>query len=97
MKKKSKKIPTFKSEEEEHAFWSKNSITDYPDEFENSNVEIDQLLARKIRERSRKKHLIAIRLDDMEYSKSQKLALGKGVGLSTLIRSWISQGIARGV
>lgn len=90
-----KSLPKFKSEKEEHDFWSTHSITDYLDEFENSNIEIDPKLAHKIRERHRKKHIIAIRLDDNEYSQSQKLALKKGFGLSALIRSWIAQGISR--
>lgn len=94
-KTKKKTLPKFKSEKEEQAFWSQNSLADYSDEFATVDIEIDPKLVRKIRERIKKKHIIAIRLDDEEYSQSQKLALKKGFGLSTLIRAWIAQGISR--
>lgn len=95
MKKTQKKMPKFKNEKKEHEFWSQNSLTNHLHEFEYADVQVDPKLAYRIRERSRKKHIIAIRLDEEEYSQSQKLALKKGFGLSTLIRTWIAQGILR--
>lgn len=93
-----KKLPKFKNEAEERRFWSLNDFADYAHEFEElpeGSVKLDPKLARKIRDRARKKHLVAIRLSDEEYAQAQKLALEKSFGLSTLIRSWIAQGIAR--
>lgn len=90
-----KKIPVLKTDKEVDQFWSKHDFTDYEGEFEPvpEGVQLDPKLARKIRERARKKHLIAIRLDEEQYSKAQRLALKKSLGLSSLIRMWISQSI----
>ena len=92
-----KKIPTLKTEEEVDEFWSRHDFADHLDEFETvpEGVHLDQKLARKIRERARKKHLIAIRLDDEQFTKAQHLALRKSLGLSSLVRMWISEAIRR--
>lgn len=99
MKRKKKKqqfIPRFKSEREEQEFWGSRDSTQFMHELKAlpaGEIQLDQKLARKIRERARKKHLIAVRLDDQQYSLAQKIAFKKSLGLSTLIRTWIAQGI----
>lgn len=92
MKRKKEKI----NDKKEHDYWEKNDFSDHISEFEPVNSEeflLDPKKAKQIRERARKKHLIAIRLDDEQYSLAQKLALRKDMGLSTLIRMWIKKGI----
>ena len=93
----SKKIPPLKTEEEVDQFWSSHDLTDHLNELESvpEGVKIDPKLARKIRRRSQKKHLIAIRLDDNQYSKAQRLAIQKSLGLSSLVRMWITEALRR--
>ena len=92
-----KKMSTLKKEGEIHEFWGKHDFTDHQDEFEPvpEGVRLDPKLVRKIRDRVKKKHLIAIRLDEDQYSKAQKLALKKSLGLSSLVRMWISEALRR--
>lgn len=93
-----KRMPVLQTDEEIDEFWSKHDFSDYVDEFKfvPERMRLDPKLARKIRERAKKKHLIAIRLDEELYSKAQRLALKKRLGLSSLVRMWISEGLRRG-
>lgn len=91
------KLPLLKTDKEIDRFWSSHDFTDYEDEFEpvREKTVLSPKLAKKIRERSRKKHLIAVRLDDEQYTYAQKLAFSKSLGLSTLIRTWIVEALRR--
>jgi hypothetical protein len=92
MTKNKKKI----NQTKEEVFWMNNDFTDHLQDFEqleDNALIVDPKLANTIRARARKKHLVAIRLDDEQYSLAQKLALKKDMGLSTLIRAWIKKGI----
>lgn len=91
-----RKLPTLKTEDEVDQFWAGQDFTDYVDEFQpEKGVQLDPKLAKKIRDRAKKKHLIAVRLDDELYSKAQKLAFKKSLGLSSLVRMWINEGLRR--
>jgi len=95
MQKKKKKL---KSDNAEHEFWSKNDLTDYLNDYEILDAKefsMDPNLSRQIKKQAQKKHLVAIRLDDTLYSLAQQLAVKKSLGLSSLLRSWIAQGIRR--
>ncbi|SRR5258708_22725077 len=91
---KKKKLPVFKSEEEEAKFWGTHSLKDYMHEF----APVDEVfllsprLARKIRERA-KKRLISIRLAHWEIEQSKKIAKQRKMPYQTLLREWIDAGL----
>jgi predicted DNA binding CopG/RHH family protein len=91
---KRKKLPVFKSADEEAEFWDTHSVTDYLHELE----EVDEVfvlspaLAKRIRERA-KKRLVSIRLAEWEIEKSKQVAKQKKMPYHALIRQWIDEGI----
>ncbi len=78
-----KKIPKFKTIQEERKFWDTHSITDYLGELKETR-EI-------VFERPPLKRNFQMRLDDATIRKLKELAKTKGVDVSSLIRSWIKQ------
>lgn len=95
MKKKAKRIPDLKTEAEIDRFWSKHSLTDYLGDTQ----EVDEVLvlapelARRIRERSRKR-LLTIRLEEWRITRAKAIARAKGIPYQRLLRDWISLGMA---
>jgi len=91
---KKKKLPIFKSEEEEARFWGTHNLEDYLHEFEPADEMflLSPSLAHKIRERA-KKRLISIRLAHWEIEKSKQIAKQRKVPYQTLLREWIDAGL----
>jgi len=95
MKKGTKRIPDLKTEEAIDRFWSTRSLTDYLGDTE----EVDEILvlapelARRIRERSRKR-LLTIRLEEWRIARAKAIARAKGIPYQRLLRDWISRGMA---
>ena len=91
---KKKKLPKFKTEEEEANFWDTHSFTDYLDEFE----EVDDVfilapsLAEKIKKRSEKR-LISIRLAKWEIDKTKQISKKMHIPYQVLIRKFINEGL----
>jgi predicted DNA binding CopG/RHH family protein len=94
MKKKSKRLPSLKTEEEVHRFWSTHSLTDYLGDTEavDEVIELAPSLARRIRERSRKR-LLTIRLEEWRITRAKQIARRKGIPYQKLLRDWISEGL----
>jgi predicted DNA binding CopG/RHH family protein len=78
--KQKKKIPKFKSYEEEAEFWDTHNIREY-DEFETVELEVDKTLAQTL----------TIRLNAETLSKLRKRAEKKGLGVTTFIRMSIRE------
>jgi predicted DNA binding CopG/RHH family protein len=95
MKKKTKRIPELKTEEDVHRFWSTHSLTDYLDDTEavDEVIELSPELARKIRERSRKR-LLTIRLEEWRIKRAKEIARKKGIPYQQLLREWIGRGMS---
>jgi predicted DNA binding CopG/RHH family protein len=95
MKKKTKRIPELKTEAEIDRFWSTHSLTDYLGDTQ----DVDEVLvlapelARRIRERSRKR-LLTIRLEEWRITRAKAIARAKGVPYQRLLRDWIARGMA---
>jgi predicted DNA binding CopG/RHH family protein len=79
-KKLKKKIPEFKSYEEEANFWDTHNIMEY-DEFETVELEVDKNLF----------HTLSIRLNSEILDKLKKRAEKKGLGVTTFIRMWLRE------
>jgi hypothetical protein len=81
-----KRIPKFKSLDEEAEFWEKHS----PLEFEDEWVEVKQVkVARPL------SHVLAVRLDAKTLDRLAKLGHKKGMGPSTLARMWLLERLDR--
>jgi hypothetical protein len=75
-----KRLPRFKSLEEEAEFWDKHS----PLEFEDEWVEVKQVkVARPLG------HILAVRLDARTIDRLAEVGRAKGLGPSTLARMWL--------
>lgn len=75
-----KRIPEFKSYEEEAEFWDTHDIREY-DEFETVKLEVDKNLSRTL----------TIRLNSELFTKLQQRAEKKGLGVTTFIRMWLRE------
>lgn len=77
------RIPTFRTVEEEAAFWDSHSTTEFEDELE----EVADV--RFVVTRARPKKAITVRLSEDTVAALTERAREQGVGPSTLIRMWI--------
>lgn len=93
---KKKRLPKFKSAEQEARFWETHSVTDYVDQMEDVTdlFTLAPELIQKIKERAQKK-LLAIRLANWEIEKTKVIAKKRGMPYQTLMREWIDEGLRR--
>ncbi len=91
-----RKLPNFKSREEEAKFWDTHSMTDYLDELQPADdvFTLAPSLAEKIRERS-KTRAISLRLPQWVIDGAKRVAKKKGVGYQVLINTWIAEALQR--
>lgn len=80
-----RRIPKFKSLEEERRFWDTHSITEF----------MDELKPVKVKFSKPKKKLISLRLDSDQIKSLKEIASRKHLGYLTLIRYWISEHLAK--
>lgn len=92
-----KKIPEFRSEEEEALFWDSHDSTDYLDDLEPVEIEVTPELKEKISSKRELKKPITLRLEPNQIDAVKKIASKKGLPYQTLIRMWIVEGIRREV
>jgi predicted DNA binding CopG/RHH family protein len=81
MSAKKSKIPTFQTDQEERAFWSKHSVEEFGGDLEDLDVEI----------RPTRTEQIALRLSKEDLKALRALAKKRGVGHTTLARSILEQ------
>ena len=75
---KRKKLPRFKSRDEEAEFWATHSPLDYG-EWEEVTLEVARPLI----------HTLAVRLDAQTIDRLAAIGRRKGIGPSTLARMWL--------
>ena len=85
MKKSEKKLPKFKSEDEEFDFWSSHDSMDFFGETE----EIQEKL--QISKPKRAKQRITMLLDPRLKAALQKIAAEKGIPYQSLIQMWLRE------
>ena len=83
--KKARKIPSFKTDKQERAFWAAHSVEEFADELEELDVQIQPTRTEQI----------ALRLHKEDLTTLQKLAEAKGIGHTTLARTVIEQWLER--
>lgn len=91
-----RKLPHFKTREEEAKFWDTHSLTDYLDELEpvDEVFTLAPSLAEKIRERA-KTRAISLRLPQWEIDGARRVAKKRGIGYQVLINAWIAEALRR--
>lgn len=91
-----KKIPKFKSEEDEVRFWDTHSPLDYPSEFKDVKApfKFSPSLLRKIAKRKEeRKRSLTFRIGQHEIDLAKLIAKWKGLGYQTQMRIWVVEGI----
>lgn len=78
-KRKIKKLPKFKSYEEEARFWDTHSVTDY-------GIPID---SKMVRVKKPVKIIFSVRIDKETVKELDSVAREKGIGPATLARMWL--------
>lgn len=76
-----KKIPKFKSEEEERRFWQTHEIVPYEPGLKKVKMTFPKP----------RKRLISLRLDEEQLVRLKEVASKKGIGYQTMIRIWIQE------
>jgi predicted DNA binding CopG/RHH family protein len=76
------KLPKFKDELEESAFWDTHDSTDYLDDTEEAKIKFID---------ARPKTLISLRLQTELIDELKVLAAKRGIGYQTLIRMWVME------
>jgi len=90
------KLPKFKSEKREAAFWDTHDVADYLNELEvvNPSIKLSQTLKQKIFNR-RQKRLLTLRLEQGQIDATKLVASQKSIPYQTLLRMWIMEGLNR--
>jgi hypothetical protein len=82
---KPKKIPRFKSRQEEAEFWDTHSPLDYGEWTEVKRFNVAKPLV----------HILAVRLDAKTIDRLAAVGRKKGIGPSTLARMWLLERLER--
>ena len=87
-------IPHFTSEAEEAKYWATHSLANLWEQLEPIEIEVLPQARRITLRRSRKKP-VTLRLEEQQIAQAKQLARRKSLSYQALMRSWISEGIAR--
>ncbi|MHB9111303.1 MAG: CopG family antitoxin [Thermoleophilia bacterium] len=79
------KVPVFKSRKEEAEFWDTHSPLDFPDYWEDADVDVGKPLRHEV--------VLSVRLDEDTLNKMELLAGRRHIGKSTLARMLIIEGL----
>lgn len=88
----SRKLPTFRTDDEERAFWETHHPGDYVKEMKPTRVHVSSRIRKRVRER--KKNL-TLRMEPSRVRELKALAHERGVPYQTLMRMWIVERLRR--
>jgi predicted DNA binding CopG/RHH family protein len=88
-----KKVPEFRTEEEEARFWDEHDSTEFVEDFEPVEIELSTELEDEILSKRELKKQITLRLEPSQIDAVKKIAVKKGLPYQTLIRLWITERI----
>lgn len=91
-----KKLPSFKTEEEEARFWDTHSPLDYLGEFQEIKdpfVFAPSLLKKAAGKLEERKRMLTLRMGQNQIDLAKVIAKYKGLGYQTLMRTWVIAGI----
>lgn len=87
-------IPRFANEREEVEFWAAHGVDGIWDQLEPVEFEISEK-ARRIDLRGARKKPVTLRLEERQVRRAKQLARARSLSYQALLRSWISEAIAR--
>ncbi|KLU62627.1 hypothetical protein CEB3_c02610 [Peptococcaceae bacterium CEB3] len=88
------KIPEFKNEKDEAAYWDTHSAADVLDELENVVLEPTPELKEAIKSRAQNRlKMVSLRLREDQIRAVKDIAAKKDIPYQTLLRSWINEAI----
>lgn len=90
-----KKVPEFRTEEEEARFWDEHDSTEFIEDLEQVEIELAPELEEEILSKRELKKPITLRLEPSQIDAVKKIAVKKGLPYQTLIRLWISERIRK--
>jgi predicted DNA binding CopG/RHH family protein len=79
-----RRLPDFKTAEEEAAFWETHSVVPYLEQLEDAEFEV-------VRPRKRQ---VSIRFDPAILEQVRRVARARGVPYQTLIQLWVAEKLA---
>ncbi len=91
-----KRVPKFKTEEEEARFWDTYSPLDYPGEFVDVKEPFEfapSLLKKAAERREERKRTLTLRMGQRQIDLAKVIARYRGLGYQTLMRIWVIEGI----
>lgn len=91
-----KRVPKFKSEEEEARFWKTHSPLDYPEEFTDMGKPFEftpALLEKAAKRKEERKRHLTLRMGQHQIDLAKVIAKYRGLGYQTLMRMWVIEGI----
>jgi hypothetical protein len=86
-KQENQKVPVFKTRKEEAEFWDIHSPLDFPDYWEDTEVEVGKPLRHEV--------VLSVRLDGNTSKRMERLAGQRHIGKSTLARMLIIEGLEK--
>lgn len=91
-----RKLPKFKSKEDEAEFWMKQDTADFWSSFEDIKdpLEISPRLRSQVRGRHEKMKLISIRIYPSQLRMAKAIAAKKHIPYQTLLRSFMESGLS---
>lgn len=90
-----KKVPEFKTEEEEARFWDEHDSTEYLDDFEPVEIKVSPKLENEILDKRELKKPVTLRLEPSQIEAVKKIAYKQGLPYQTLIRMWVVKEIQK--
>ena len=91
-----RKLPKFKTEEEEARFWDTHSPLDYSGAFSEVKEPFEfapSLLKKAAGRREERKRQLTLRMGQRQIDLAKVIAKYKGLGYQTLMRIWVVAGI----
>lgn len=83
-----RRLPAFRTDEQERAFWSRRVPGDYVSDMEPVQVQVSRRFQERVRER--KKNL-TLRMEPSRIQEVKAIARELGIGYQTLMRMWIAE------
>ena len=88
-------FPKLKSDREVAAFWEAHDSTAYVENLPEVPLKVTAGLRRRVVARAKARQAVVLRLEPEQIAAVRRLALRRRIPYQTLLRTWISEGIAR--
>lgn len=88
-------FPKFRTDREAAGFWDAHDSTPYVEDLPQARVKVAAGLRRRVVARAKARQAVVLRLEPRQIAAVKRLAVRRRIPYQTLLRSWISEGIAR--